>query len=108
MKNKWIKKGDKVLVLSGNGKGKTGEVLSRTEEKILVQGVNVRKKHIKRKSEETRSEIVSIERPIHISNVALCDKDGKKLKINVSVDEKTKKKSLVYKKGGKNTVHRAL
>ncbi len=107
MKNKWIKKGDTVLVLSGNDKGKVGEVLSRSEERILVQGVNVRKKHIKRRSEETRSEIVSIERPINISNVSLADKDGNKIKLNVSVD-KDGKKSLVYTKGGKEIVHRTL
>lgn len=107
MKNKWIKKGDKVLVLSGNDKGKVGEVLSRSEQKILVQGINVRKKHIKRRSENSRSEIVSIERPIDISNVALCDKDGNKIKLKVSVD-KEGKKALVYTKGGKEQTHRSL
>jgi len=107
MKNKWIKKSDKVLVLSGNDKGKVGEVLSRSEQKILVQGVNVRKKHIKRRDENSRSEIVSIERPVDISNVALCDKDGNKLKLKVSVN-KEGKKTLVYTKGGKEQIHRSL
>lgn len=107
MRNKWIKKGDKVVVLSGNDKGKVGEVLSRTEKSILVQGVNVRKKHIKQRSESTKSEIISVERPIHISNVALSDKDGKKIKLVVA-EGKGGKRELHIKGATKNKVHRTL
>lgn len=105
--NKWIAKGDTVLVLSGNDRGKVGEVLSRQKDRILVQGINVRKRHMKRRSEDTKSEIVSMEKPIHISNVALADKDGKKIKVNVKT-EKDGAKSLVYKKGSKNETFRVL
>ena len=46
--SKWIRKGDKVVVTSGNDKGKTGEVILRKEDRVVVQGVNIRKKHVKR------------------------------------------------------------
>ena len=41
--SKWIRRGDQVVVIAGNDKGKTGEVLGRTAERVLVQGVNVRR-----------------------------------------------------------------
>ena len=75
MKQKWIKIGDKVLVLNGNDRGKVGEVLAKKDSRILVQGVNVRKRHTKARQQGQKSEIVSLEKPIHISNVALCDFD---------------------------------
>ena len=76
--SKWIRKGDRVLVIAGNDKGKSGEVLTRGEERIIVQGINVRKKHMKRTQETQGGRIIEMEVPIHISNVCLCDKEGKK------------------------------
>ncbi|MCF7806441.1 MAG: 50S ribosomal protein L24 [Simkaniaceae bacterium] len=84
--SKWIKKDDKVLVTSGNDKGLTGIVLARKESKVIIQGVNVRKKHMKSRSQDRPSEIVEIEKPIHISNVALCDDSGKRIKLKVKRD----------------------
>jgi large subunit ribosomal protein L24 len=78
--SKTIKKGDKVLVIAGNDRGKTGEILARGEDRVLVKGVNVRKKHLKRTQQTQGGRIVEMEVPIHISNVCLCDKDGKRLK----------------------------
>lgn len=46
----WIKKDDKVLVIAGNDKGKTGVVLACGADKVLVKGINVRKKHLKKKN----------------------------------------------------------
>ena len=106
MSAKWIKRDDKVLVIAGNDKGKIGTVLARKEQRILVQGVNVRKKHMKRRSENSKSEIVNIEVPIHISNVALCDADGEKIKLQVK--ESAGSKELVYSKGGKEVVYRTV
>ena len=48
IQNKRIKKGDKVVITAGNDRGETGIVLSRTEERAIVQGINVRKKHGKK------------------------------------------------------------
>jgi large subunit ribosomal protein L24 len=78
--SKTIRKGDQVLVIAGNDRGKTGEVISRGEERILVKGVNVRKKHLKKTQQAQGGRIVEMEVPIHISNVCLCDKNGKKIK----------------------------
>ena len=107
MKQKWIKKGDKVLVLSGNDKGKVGEVLAKKDSRILVQGINVRKRHMKARQQGQKSEIVSLERAIHISNVALCDAEGKKLKLNVKTG-KDGTKELVYLDNGKEVSYRTL
>lgn len=107
MKQKWIKKGDKVLVISGNDRGKVGEVLAKKESRILVQGINVRKRHTKARQQGQKSEIVSMEKSIHISNVALCNGDGKKLKLNVKMG-KDGSKELVYSDNGKEVSYRTL
>ena len=107
MKNKWIQKGDKVLIIAGNDNGKVGEVIARKEKRILVQGVNVRKRHTKSRDQNQKSEIVSMEMPIHISNVALCTSDGKKLKLKVKKD-KEGAKELIYLDDGKEVSHRTL
>lgn len=69
-----IKKGDRVIVVTGRDKGKTGEVLRviRDEERVLVQGVNVVKRH-ERQSPRSPGGIVEKEAPIHVSNVAHID-----------------------------------
>lgn len=107
MKNKWIQKGDKVLVIAGNDKGKVGEVLARREKRILVQGINVRKRHTKSRDQNQKSEIISMEMPIHISNVALCTAEGKKLKLKVKKG-KDGAKELIYMDEGKEVSHRTL
>lgn len=108
--SKWIRKGDRVVVNSGDDKGKTGEVLSRDEDRVLVQGVNVRKKHMKRTQEtqqaQTGGRIVEMEIPIHISKVCLCDKEGKSLSVKVKYEGGNK--VLVHKIGGKETVYRSV
>ena len=78
-----IRKGDKVIVLSGRDKGKSGEVLRMLpkDARALVQGVNVVRKHQKQTAAQ-QGGIVSKELPIHISNLALRDpKDGKPTRI---------------------------
>ena len=69
-----IKKGDKVVVLSGEDKGKTGEVVKAMpkEGKVVVQGVNLVKRHTK-PSQTTPGGIVTKEAPINVSNVAIVD-----------------------------------
>ncbi len=105
--SKWIKKGDRVLVIAGNDRGKAGEVLSRGEDRVLVQGINVRKKHLKPTQQTQGGRIVEMEVPIHISNVSLCDKEGKRLKIRTE-KQKTGQRDLVYKKASKGSVHRTV
>ncbi|MGB7977617.1 MAG: 50S ribosomal protein L24 [Chlamydiales bacterium] len=105
--SKWIRKGERVLVIAGNDRGKTGEVLSRSEDRVLIQGVNVRKKHLKR-TQQTGGRIVEMEAPIHVSNVALCDKEGRRLKVMLKHEKETGARDLVHKTGGRGTVHRSI
>lgn len=74
-----IKKGDKVVVLTGKDKGSKGEVLKvfPSDSKVLVQGVNMVKKH-QRPTPTGAGGITSVERPIHVSNVSLMDPKSEK------------------------------
>ena len=95
-----IKKGDKVVVLSGEDKGKTGEVVKSMpkESKVVVQGINLVKRHTK-PSQTTPGGIVTKEAPIDISNVAIVDpKSGKASKIGYK--EVNGKKVRVARKSG--------
>lgn len=96
-----IKKGDKVVVITGRDKGKTGEVLKVlvAEERLLVQGINLVKKHEK-PSARGNGGIVSKEVSIHRSNVALADpKDGKASRVGFTT-LKDGKKARVAKRSG--------
>jgi large subunit ribosomal protein L24 len=103
--SKWIKKDDKVKVLAGNDKDKIGLVLARNKEKVIVQGVNIRKKHVK-KTQAAQASIVEMEMPIHISNVAIVGSDEKPIKVRVKYENSEKK--LVYLENGKETVLRTV
>ena len=84
-----IKKGDNVMVLSGNDKGKTGEVLEviPKADKIIVKGVNVRKKHIKARRQGEESGIIPVECAIPVSKVnVVCPKCGKVTRIGYLVE----------------------
>src|SRR3989344_1487823 len=105
--SKRIRKGDRVLVLAGNDKGKTGEVIAKSEDRVLVQGVNVRKKHLRRTQQTQGGRIVDMEVPVHISNVALCTKEGKKIRLH-SKSTKSGERELVFKSGGKEVVYRSV
>ncbi len=74
-----VRKGDDVIVLTGRDKGKTGSVLRvmPKESRIIVQGVNVAKRHTRQSATQTGG-IVEKELSIHVSNVALADPDGDK------------------------------
>lgn len=95
-----IKKGDQVIVLSGDDKGKTGEVVKAMpkEGKVVVQGVNLVKRHTK-PSQTNPGGIVTKEAPINVSNVAIVDpKTNKASKIGYkNVDGK---KVRVARKSG--------
>jgi large subunit ribosomal protein L24 len=66
-----IKKGDKVKILAGKDKGKSGDVQSVfiKQDKVIVEGVNILKKHNKAKKKGEKGTIVEIASPIHVSNV---------------------------------------
>jgi large subunit ribosomal protein L24 len=82
-----IKKGDKVIVLTGRDKGRTGEVIEvrPSQSRALVRGVNMVKRHQKQTAQQEGG-IISKESSIHLSNVALADpKDGKPTRIGFKV-----------------------
>ncbi len=78
-----IKKGDKVVVVSGRDRGRTGEVIEMRprEDRVVVRGINMVKRH-QRQTAQQEGGIISKEATIHISNVALADpKDGKPTRV---------------------------
>ena len=96
-----LKKGDKVIVTTGKDKGKTGEITTvfPKENKVIVGGVNMVKRHTK-PSQESAGGIISKEMPIHVSNVALVDpKTGKATRVGYKA-EKDGHKVRVAKKSG--------
>lgn len=80
--------GDTVYVIAGNDKGKQGKVLSylREKNKVVVEGINVRTKNIKRNQENPKGKRISIEAPIHASNVRLSI-NGERAKLSVKNTE---------------------
>ena len=98
-----IKKGDTVKVLSGNDKGKTGEVLEviPKTEKIIVKGVNIRKKHQRDNGQNTGG-IVEFAAPLDASNVMIVDPKTKKAtRVAYSVDKDGKKIRVTKASGSK-------
>ena len=88
-----IKKGDNVQVLSGNDKGKTGEIIEVIPKtnKIIVKGVNIRKKSIKPRKQGEQGGIVSVEVAIPSSKVnVVCPKCGKATRIGFSIEKDEK------------------
>ena len=96
-----IKKGDKVVVLSGKDKGRSGEVLSvqPKEDTAIVRGVNMVKRHQKQTAQQEGG-IISKEAAIHLSNVALADpKDGKPTRVGFKFEKDGKKVRFAKRSG---------
>ena len=84
---KKIRKGDSVIVLTGRDKGKKGTVTNVLENKLVVEGVNVYKKSVKpNPNTGTIGGMIDKLMPIHVSNVALVDANGKPSKVGIKVD----------------------
>ena len=84
-----LRTGDKVTVIAGADKGKTGKVLKVLDDKVVVEGVRVVKKHIKPKNNGGTGEIRNVEAPIHRSNVKVVeDAKEKKAKATKKKEEK--------------------
>lgn len=98
-----FKTGDKVVVITGKDKGKEGTITKtlRAENKVIVEGINVVKKHVKSQGNQPGS-IVEVEAPIHASNVMIIDPKTKKgTRIGHEIDKKGKK-IRVSKKSNSN------
>ena len=94
-----IKKGDSVVVLAGKDKGRTGEVLQvlPKEDRAVIRGVNLVKRH-QRQTQSQEAGIISKEASVHLSNVAIVDKDGKATRVGFKVVDG--KKVRVAKRSG--------
>lgn len=104
---KKIRKGDRVLAIAGNNRGLIGTVLSRKGDRVVVQGLNVRKKHIKRTQEAPKGRIIEIERPIHISNVKICVEGDNAAKLKVRTDEQGQRQ-FVYQQDDQEVIYRSV
>ena len=96
-----IKKGDKVVVLAGRDKGKSGEVMqvNPREDRALVRGVNVVKRH-QRQTAAQEGGIISKEAPIHLSNLAYADpKDGKPTRVGFKILDDGRKVRFAKRSG---------
>ncbi|MGR3742239.1 50S ribosomal protein L24 [Companilactobacillus sp. DQM5] len=101
----FVKTGDNVKVISGNDKGKEGKVLKvfPKNDKVLVEGINVAKKHQKPTNQEPNGGIVDAEMPISVSNVALAKKSAKKTTTSKTTTKKTTAKKTTKKETTKST-----
>ena len=97
-----VKKGDTVLVLSGNDKGKQGKVMSVDvkSQRAIVEGVRIVSKHTRPNAEHPQGGIIKQEAPIHISNLMVVDNSGKPTRVGRKRDEKTGKLVRYSKKTG--------
>jgi len=97
-----IRKGDKVIVIAGKDKGKTGKVVKAmpNANKVVVDGINMAKKHKKPLHNGQKGDIVEISMPIDVSNVALIDPKTKKAtRVRLEKDSKGKIKRVAVKSG---------
>lgn len=92
-----IRKGDRVRVITGKNKGKEGEVLRTFPEdnKILVEGANLVKKHQKQTKSTMQGGVIEKDMPLHVSNVMLIDADGQATRVGIRVEEEDGKRKKV-------------
>ncbi len=97
-----IKKGDNVMVIAGNDKGRSGKVLEVIAEKnrAIVEGVNMISKHTKPNAQYPNGGIIKKEAPIHLSNLKVIDPSGNPTRTGRKMDEKTGKSVRYSKKSG--------
>jgi large subunit ribosomal protein L24 len=90
-----IRKGDEVIVTTGKDKGKRGTVLAVAEDRVTVEGINLVKKHVKpNPMKGTTGGVEAKSMPLHISNVALVDANGKASRVGIKVEDGKKVRFL--------------
>ena len=94
-----LKIGDNVKVISGSDKGQFGKITMVSKVAVIVEGINIKTKHIKPATREKKWELVQQEAPINISNVMLCDSENVASRFRVVKTGKTKER--FSKKTGK-------
>lgn len=104
--SKKVRKGDTVMVMRGESRGRMGVVLSIKDDTVLVQGINVRKKHMKATQANPKGSIVELEKPVHISNVTVCV-DGKPVKLRTRQNNNGERE-LYYLNEGQAVTYRSI
>ena len=96
-----LKKNDTVLIIAGKDKGKSGKIvkIDHKNERVIVQGANMVKKTMRKKSAQDQGGIVELEAPIHVSNVAYMTGKGQTSKIGYKFDDSGKKVRYAKKTG---------
>lgn len=87
VQNKRIRTGDQVMVTAGNDKGLTGAVLQRDARRIVVQGLNLVTKSVKKSQTQPQGGFIRVERPIAACNVRLVNSEGKPMKLRVQLND---------------------
>ena len=96
-----IKNNDSVVILAGYDRGRRGKVLNvdRRKSRVIVEGINKKKKFVRPSQENPRGGVISLEYPVHISNVMyFCDKCKKGVRLGIKLTDK--RKSRICKKCG--------
>lgn len=94
--SKRLKKGDEVFVIAGNDKGKRGKIQAKLGERVVVEGINLCKKAVKKSEQHPNGGFVTIERPLNISNVRLLGAGERGVRLRARLDAKKKTKELYY------------
>jgi large subunit ribosomal protein L24 len=105
--SKKVRRGDLVVVIAGNAKGQKGKVMLCQGDRVIVGGVNMRKRHVKRSQAHPTGGRIDVEGSIHISNVKACDEEGHPLKLSTRINDQGEKE-LVYHKDGQTVVWRSM
>lgn len=105
--SKYLRKNDLVVVIAGNDRGKTGKILSVKGDRVVIEGINIHKKHMKRTKQDQKGQILDIELPVHISNVKACVGD-KAVKLRVREDKKGEKELFFLDENGKAKEYRSV
>jgi large subunit ribosomal protein L24 len=90
-----VKKGDSVLIISGKDKGKTGKIIKAfpKAQKILVEGINLKKKHVRPRRDGEKGQVVEIPAVLDVSNAkVVCSKCGKATRVGYTVENGNKKR----------------
>ncbi len=90
-----IKKGDTVLITAGKDKGRTAKVFRAfpKERGVLIEGINLKKKHVRPKKEGEKGQVVEVPAVVDVSNIKIiCPKCGKAARVGYKIEEKSKKR----------------
>lgn len=101
-----IKKGDKVVVIAGKNRGESGTIVRVLPKKdlVVIDGVNMVKKHRRANQRSRKGQIIDKVMPIHVSNVMLADpKDGKPTRIKITRGKNGARERVAVKSGSKIT-----